>query len=250
LPIVWLVDPPKLFPANLWPFFLIVAAIELFYSYPYFKALQNDDTSVAISLFSLSDAFVPVMAFLFIGELLRPMQYFGFFLIVAAGMALTFNFKQKFKFNKSFFYMLSSAILLAVEVIIYKYIFTEVGWGTGYVWAMGISAIMAILALIPLLNRTETKTELSALKQHYPVVLLVGCVSFLGGLGFSFAIHAVSATVARSISSFQPFFVLLYAVMFKRFFPLAFKEQTDSGSIAKKVLLFITTIIGVILTVK
>jgi drug/metabolite transporter (DMT)-like permease len=249
LPIVWIIEPPKLFPLHLLPFFLVVAAIELFYSYPYFKALQSDDTSVAISLFALGKILVPILAFIFVGELLKPAQYFGFMLIIVSSSALTFN-RATLRLNKSFFYMLLSSSLLAVEVVVYKIIFSQVSWGTGYVWTMGISAIMALISLLMLLPNKNTKPELSSLKKHYPIVLLVGCVSFLGGIGFSYAIFAVTATIARSIDSFQPFFVLLYAVAFKKFFPMAFKEEINFQSLIKKVLLFIATVVGVILTVK
>jgi drug/metabolite transporter (DMT)-like permease len=189
------------------------------------------------------------LAFFWIGEILKPVQYLGFLLIIISSAALTFN-RATLKLSNSFFYMLLSSSLLAVEVVIYKYIFTQVSWGTGYVWTMGTSSVMALLSLLSLLPRKDTKLELLSLKKYYPIILLVGCVSFLGGIGFSYAIFAVHATVSRSIDSFQPFFVLFYAVLFKQFFPLAFKEQTDFGSIAKKVLLFVITVIGVILTVK
>ena len=53
IPIIWLLDPPQLINLNLVPYVVLVSFIELYYAYPYYKALQNDDTSVIISLFSL-----------------------------------------------------------------------------------------------------------------------------------------------------------------------------------------------------
>jgi hypothetical protein len=249
LPIIWLIEPPKLISIHLLPAILIVAAIEIFYSYPYFKALQSDETSIAISLFALGKILVPILAFFIVGEVLKPLQYLGFIVIIIASAGLTLNPKERLKLNKSFFYMLLSSSLLAIEVVVYKYIFDQVSWGTGYIWTMGISILMAMIFLLPSIPNAATKTEFKSLKKYFWVILLVGCISFIGNVGFSYAISAVPATIARSISSFQPFFVLLYAMIFKQFFPLFFKEEIDKRSLLKKLFLFVVTIIGVVLTV-
>jgi drug/metabolite transporter (DMT)-like permease len=251
LPLVWILDPPQMPAWNIFPFIIVVGFIELFYGYPYFKALQHDDTSVTISLFSLGKILVPILAFLFVGELLRPLQYFGFFLVVISSAALTFNPQAKLRLNKSFFYMLLSSSMLAVEVVIYKYIFDQVSWGTGFVWTVGISAAMAVLVVLfsPGVRKTM-RAELPALKKYYWLILLIGGIGFLGSSGFTYSISQVPATVSRTIGSFQPMFVLIYALIFKRFFPLWFKEEIDLRSLGKKILLFIITVIGVVLTIR
>src|SRR3989344_4715022 len=125
LPIVWLLDRPELIGVSLLPYVILVAFIELFYAYPYYKALQHDDTSVAVSLFSLGRIFVPILAFFLVGESLQPVQYLGFAIITFASAALTFNPTSNLRLNKSFFYMLLASTLLAVEVVVYKYIFNQ-----------------------------------------------------------------------------------------------------------------------------
>ncbi len=250
LPLIWIFDPPTNLPLNLLPFFVVVAFIELFYSYPYYKALQNADTSIAISLFSLGKIFVPILAFVFIKESLLPIQYFGFFLIIGSSFALTFNRQARFRLNKSFFYMLLASALLAIEVVIYKYIFDQVGWSTGFVWVLGISGVMGLFTILLPKVRQSIKLELPALKKYYWLILLIGGIGFFGNIGFTYAVSQVPATVARTIDSFQPMFVLFYAVIFKRFFPISFKEEVDIRSLAKKVVLFIITVIGVVLTVR
>jgi len=249
-PLVWLISPPHLVPARLLPAIFTVGLLEVLYAYPYYKALQSDETSVTISLFSLGKILIPILAFLWLGEMLKLSQYAGFLLIIISSAALTYNEKKVLRLNKSFFFMLLASSLYAIEVVIYKYISLRTSWGTGYVWTLASSGIIAMLLFLPLLKKPNIKPDLEALKKHYPLILLIGCLGFLGSVGVTYAIYSVPVTVARSIGSFQPFFVLLYAIMFKRYFPLVFKEQTDFGSIAKKVLLFIVTIIGVILTVK
>lgn len=249
IPIIWLLDPPQLINLNLVPYVVLVSFIELYYAYPYYKALQNDDTSVIISLFSLGKVFVPVLAFFLIGEILKPIQYFGFAIVVLSSVAITFNRKEKFKLNKSFFYMFLSSSLLAVEVVVYKYVFEQISWGAGLFWTIVISALMGLASLLVGKFRVGFREEFQALKKYYPYILTVGGLGFFGFIGFSYAIAQVPATVSRSISSFQPFFVLLYAVLFSRFLPRAFKENVSSSILIKKLLLFIFTTVGVVLIV-
>ncbi len=250
VPLIWLLDTPQAISWSLLPYIIAAGFIELFYAYPYYKALQNEDTSIAISLFSLGKIFVPILAFFFIGELLAIHQYLGFLLIVVSSVALTFNPRAKFRVNKSFFYMLMASTLLAVEVVIFKYIFNQVSWGTGFVWMMGISSLIGMLSYaIPTL-RQGMNSELPSLKKHFRYVLLVAGIGFLGAIGFSYSISQVPVTVSRSIGSFQPVFVLLYAVIFTKYFPQAFREEINLRSIAKKTILFVIMVIGVVLTVR
>lgn len=250
LPAIWLFNKPQLISLSLVPYVLIIAFIELFYSYPYYKALQNSDTSIAISLFSLGHVLVPILAFFFVGEKLLPIQYLGFLIIVFSSAALTYNPKEKLKLNKSFFYMLFSSSLLAIEVVIYKHVFNQVSWGTGFFWTIAVSAMIGLLSYaIPKVG-VNIQSELPHLRRYYLIILLVGLVGFIGNIGFSYTVSQVSPTVSRSISSFQPIFVLVYAIIFKKYFPLAFKEEVNLRNMVQKIILFIAIAVGVILTIK
>jgi drug/metabolite transporter (DMT)-like permease len=250
LPIIWLLDKPHLISWQLVPYVILIAFIELVYAYPYYKALEDDDTSVAISLFSLGKIFVPVLAFIFVNERLNLSQYFGFLLIVVCSAALTFNPKANFRFNKSFFYMLLASSMLAVETVTYKHVFNNVSWGTGFFWTMTISGLLGLASFAWPKLRTGFKSEWPTLKSYYHYVLLVGIIGFFGNIGFSYAISQVSPTISSTVSSTQPIFVLLYAAIFSRYFPLAFKEKTNLKTTVKKIALFVFIGIGVFLTVR
>jgi drug/metabolite transporter (DMT)-like permease len=65
----------------------------------------------------------------------------------------------------------------------------------------------------------------------------------------SLAISILPATIARGIVSTQPFFVLLYALTFGRFFPEMFREMVDRRQLLKKGILFGVILIGILLIV-
>lgn len=249
LPLVLLVEIPGLPPVPLLPFFFLVALIEVLYLYPYYKALQSDDTSVVSSLFSLGRIFVPIFAFLFVGEVLTLTQYLGFFIIILGSTALTLNNHGILRFNKSFFYMLACSILLALEAVVYKYLFENVSWSTGFVWTtLFSSAIILCFLFVPELRR-DIRKQTSDLKRNAPVFALEEFLTFGGSAASTFAISLVPVTLAKSIGAFQPFFVLVYALVLGKSFPRMFRESVERRSVVKKFMLFAIMVIGIILIV-
>ncbi|HCC23884.1 TPA: hypothetical protein DF272_06955 [Candidatus Falkowbacteria bacterium] len=249
LPLVLLVDIPGLPPVPLLPFFFLVALIEVLYLYPYYKALQSDDTSVVSSLFSLGKIFVPIFAFLLVGEVLTLTQYLGFFIIILGGAALTLSNHGAFRFNKAFFYMLACSILLAIEAVVYKYLFENISWSTGFFWATLFSSVIIFCFLFVPKLRRDIRLQTNDLKRNAPVFALEEFLTFGGSAASTFAISLVPVTLAKSIDAFQPFFVLVYALVLGKSFPRMFRESVDLRSVIKKFIFFTIMVIGIILIV-
>ncbi|MDE2188792.1 MAG: EamA family transporter [Patescibacteria group bacterium] len=234
LPLTFFIQIPGIPPVHLLPFFFIIGLIEVFYLFPYYKALQDDDTSVVSSLFSIGKIFVPVFAFLLVGEILRPAQYLGFIVIIFASAALTLNNHGKFRFNKSLVYMLACSFMLSLEAVIYKYLFESVSWSTGFVWTTIITfLIAATFLLIPKLSK-DIRNQVRNFKDSARIFTFEELLTFSGAVTSTYVISLVPVTLEKSIDSFQPFFVLLYAIVLQRLYPRLFKERIDGRSVSKK----------------
>lgn len=248
LPAVLLFGVPELPSLSLLPFYALVGLTNIFYLYPYYKALQNDDTSVVASLFSLEKLFVPILAFLIVGETLSSLQYLGFFVIVLSGAILTLNnHEKKFRLNKSFFYMALVSIILAFEGVIYKYIFNHVDWATGFTWAIVASFVLTLPMLLVGKSRTQIISQWSSFKNKFHLFTIEELLTFSGSASATFATSLAPVTIVKSIDSFHPFIVLAYALLFNRLYPSLFKEKIDAKTIIKKILLFFVMILGVVL---
>jgi drug/metabolite transporter (DMT)-like permease len=249
LPIIFLIQRPSALPIALIPAALVIGAIEIFYLFPYYAALRRDDTSVVISLFSLGKLFVPLLAFLFVHEALRPIQYAGFALIVFGGAFVSLNHgrRKKIKLNIAFVYMLICSLLLSIEAILYKYLFETVSWSTGLTWSVIFSFIFALsFWLIPkwrpdIIKKSETFIH------ELPLFLGSEFFTFAGTATATFAVSIGSVTLTQGIDSFQPFFVLLYALILERFLPKVFKERIDRKSLIRKFFWFLVMVGGVVL---
>ncbi len=250
LPFVFLIQSPGLPPLYLLPWFLLIGLIEVLYLFPYYKSLQTEDTSIITALFSLGRIFVPILAYLMVGEVLTFTQYLGFFIIILASAVATFNGKARLRFNASFFYMILCSVMLAGEGVIYKYLFENVSWSTGFVWPVIFSFLIALCFLFIPKSRRDIIGERKVFTKNLPVFATEEILTFAGTGAAVYAISLVPVTLAKSIGSFQPFVVLIYAMIFGRFFPKLFKEKVDRRSVVKKMIVFVIMICGVVLVVR
>lgn len=252
LPIVILIQRPEVPPLHLLPYFFLIGAIEVFYLFPYYKSLQDEDTSIVAALFSLGKFFIPIFSYLFVGEILQFSQYVGFFIIVMASMILTLKKTDKIRLNKSFFYMLLAGFLLAIEAVIYKYLFESVSWGTAVVSTSLCSFLVVMSFLLAPSVRKNIIAQVHEIRKIRRITALFVVnefFAFAGNIVSPYVVSLVPVTLAKSIEGFQPFFVLVYAVIFHRFFPGVFREAVDRRVILKKAILFGCMIVGVLMVV-
>lgn len=73
-----MMGPVHWLSAEVLPYAVAVSFISVFYLFPYYAALRETDTSVVAALFSLERVFVPLWAYLIVGEVVKPSQYVGF----------------------------------------------------------------------------------------------------------------------------------------------------------------------------
>ncbi len=248
IPFVFLIQRPDVPPISAIPWIVLVGILDVVYLFPYYRALRSDDTSTVSSLFSLGYVFVPLLAFLIVDEVLLAHQYVGFALIVLSSMAVTWS--GRLRFSRSFLYMALASLLVALEAVLYKYLFEEMSWSTAFVW----SNVASLVTLVPLLLWPSTvraiKNSFGEFKKSGHIFVLEELMTFAGAAAMTYAIALAPVTLVEGIGALQPFFVLSYAMIFNRVLPGIFKERMDRRSLLKKFAFFGIMAIGVILILK
>lgn len=248
LPIIFMIAKPSLLFLDVLPFILLIALIETTYLFPYYKAVRVADTSVVNALFSLGKIFVPVLAFFVVHERLSIVQYAGFAVIIISSIFLTLEFKS-FKFNKSFMLMGFVSLILAVEGILYKFIFDFVSWGTGFFWVTLFSGIFSLSIFLHKSSREKIKDNFRNFKKSFNILISQEILSWSGNMAEAYAISVLPVTVVKGVTSSQAIFVLVYALLFAKLFPHAFREKTDFKNSFKKLILFGVIICGTLLVI-
>jgi drug/metabolite transporter (DMT)-like permease len=238
LPIVLFIDTPVFPSVTLCILIALLGLTNFLYVYPYYRSLQKTDTSVVVSLFSLANIFIPIFSYIFVGERLALWQYAGFVTIIVASTLLTFNLK-KFRLDGAFGLMLFSSLMVTLEAVGFKYLFEHgVTWGT----AMAGQLFVSFLCVLPLLLVPSTKKAIkenwSTFRKSFPLFSLEELLTFGGTAAATYAMTLTPLTLEKTVEAFQPLFVLLLALLFSRWQPTFFKEQTDRRQLFKKLACF------------
>lgn len=249
VPILFAFQPPTLPPLHTIPIFIMLGLVGVGYLYPYYKGLKSDDTSVAISFFAIGRVFIPVLAFLIVGEVLDIQQYVGIGIIIISVFMLGLHHtRKKFKFSKAVWYIGFAAFLLAFEGVFLKLLFDD---GVSVSTAIGGQATFGLVLSCSLLFSKKVRTDAHSVLPLFiklsPLFLLEELFTFLGQYAENWAISLTSLSVVKGITMVAPFFILIYAWIGRGLFPQIFKEDLHRKKIIHKLLLFTFLIIGILL---
>lgn len=246
VPLLFFVLRPENITQAQFVLILSIAAIEVLYQIPYYKALRETDTSVVVSLFSFERVFIPVFAYFIVGERLSLLQYIGFGLIVICSFLMTFK-PSSFKFNKAIAYMIPTTIVLSLMASLEKYGLNQISWHTFFFWSLVLTIpfYFLILLFIPS-SRAEVGIFLkNPFKRVYAQLYIQNGISWISG-GFALAaISLIPVTITKAVGSFQSIVVHLVASKENKRLRVENKEQFS----LPKIILFFLTSLGIILTI-
>lgn len=253
LPIIVIFQRPVMPPLHTLPVFALLGVVNIAYLYPYYRGLQSDDTSIAISFFGLGRIVIPVLAFFIVGEVLSGVQYLGIGLIIISSTLISIVGSEKsgFRFSKASYYIALASIIISFEGVLIKYLF---GQGLNYATVIGGEIIavsfVALCLLISKRIRGDVLANRKTFRAMFPIFAAEETFTFLAISAEAYAISIAPVSVVKSITMFTPLFVVLYAFITKKHIPRIFhifKEHMGAAVIIKKVILFVCMIAGVFL---
>lgn len=227
-------------------FYVVIACIDITYLYPYYVALKKTDTSIVSALFSLGKIFVPILSFILLKDILTVTQYIGFFIIIGGSVILNKKRSQKLHINKAFYLMFVSSFLLALRICVVKFVLQIDGnFVNVLIYPNLISGLIPFLFLLSVPNRKEIKKKVRIYKQQFKLFVLIEFLTFWAVLSSTAALSRLSPVISTAIEATEPLFVLLIITIFNFY---GFVRVKEKEKIWKKIVCFISIIIGVVLT--
>lgn len=212
----------------------------------YVKAVKIEEISRIIPLFYLSPLFILLFAGIFLGEIFTPLKYLGIFLLVIGAILISSKNLSKISFSKAFQLMMLSVLFLSLNQLLTKYLLNSADYWTIFAY----ERIGAAIGLIPLVY-IYLPDLIDTVKEHGKrVVMAISVNETLNLFGVLFITIAVSVgyvTLANALSSIQPFFVLLFALILSRFYPSILKEEISKSTVFLKSIAVILMFVGAIL---
>lgn len=228
-----------------------LAAIDVIYLYPFYTAMKVIDTSIVAALFALGQITIPLMSYLFLGEVLTLVQYIGFTVIIMASVALSVKGTKIPKLNKAFYFMLFASLLKAGYYILEKYVLTIDGnWINMVVYPNLISGLMPFAFLLVPVWRKDIFKHFPPYLNKFKMFAINEFLCFLMLAAQVYGMSGLSPVESASIGGTEPIFMLVMSYFLLKQFNIKLNEKITHRILMKKVFCFVLITLGVILVVQ
>jgi len=214
----------------------------------YFKAVNIDEISRIVPIFYTSSLFILILAAIFLGEIFTPIKYLGIFLLIMGAILVSSKNILKIRFGKSFWFMVLAALSIAASSIIVKYLLNFADFWTIF----GYERFGEVFALIPIFYLSFSDLSSSVKKFGLKSIGLMSLSETIGLIGLLLVTIGTSigyVTLVNALTSVQPLFVLLFAVLISIFYPKILKEEIGKSVVFQKIIAIILMFIGALLII-
>lgn len=212
----------------------------------YFKALLEDSPSVVITLWKLSPAVVPFLAYFFLKEVLTLNQYLGFVIILGASLGISAVNIKKFQFSRAFYLMVVASGFTAVSAILFKWVYNHTDFWSGFVFVslgMGLGGLIYILVLK---DGKNFFSDLNKKKKWLGIFVLAEILNISAVLFSNLALSQGPVSLVKVVEGVQPIYIILFSFLLYPFFPKYFREVT-SGNTKRKTIFILIMLVGLYL---
>ncbi|PIZ99837.1 MAG: hypothetical protein COX77_00320 [Candidatus Komeilibacteria bacterium CG_4_10_14_0_2_um_filter_37_10] len=216
-----------------------------------FSALLRSEASRVTPLIgSFSPLFILALSYFIVGERLSLLQVMAFVLIFLGSVLISYRRHYQDKHVKSIWLAILSAFLFALSYVIAKYVFDEIGFISGFVWARIGSFIAAIILLIPQDNRRVIKANFS----HHgggaaPLMIMGQVAGALSSILVNVAISLGSVTLVNALQGLNYAFLFFMVLILGKWHPEWLREELNKEIIIQKVIAIFLIIVGLYLIV-
>ncbi|MBI2107823.1 EamA family transporter [Candidatus Woesearchaeota archaeon] len=215
----------------------------------YIKALSLEEASRVVPLWHISPLLTIVLAVLFLDEILTPLSYMAFALILTGGFLVSARkIGNVLHLSPALAYMFLSSFFVAIADVLLKYIFTQENfWQILMILYFGINISSLSIFLLPKVR----KDFKNAFKAHrLGLSLLIPVSSILGFFGHIFYNRAILLGPVSLVSvfvGFQSLFVLVIAAFLSVKLPMFIKESLDLKTMGAKTIAIMIMMAGLYL---
>lgn len=250
LPLVLFLGTPSIPSVWEFSFYMILAAIDIVYLYPFYMSLKVMDTSIVEALYSLGAIIIPILTWFLLNEHLLLEQYIGFGIIVMSSVALSIKGRKIPKLSKAFYFVLFSSFLRSLYIVLEKYVLEkETNWINVTIYPNLISGFLPFSFLFIKKWRKDILRNFPPYLTKFKFFAINEFLCFLGLVSTVYALSGISAVVNSAIVAMQPIFMLMMSYFMLKQYNIPLNEKLSLQIMEKKLFCFILIVLGVILVV-
>ncbi len=250
LPMCFLLGAPTIPPQRAMFCYLGLALIDVIYLYPFYTAMKVIDNSIVAALFSLGQITIPIMSFLFLGEILNLEQYIGFIIIIMSSVALSIKGNRIPKLSKAFYYMVFASLLRSGYMILEKYVLiTDDNWINMVIYPNILSGLIPFSFLFIPKWRKDIIKNFPPYYDKFKFFIVNEFMFFAAFLAQVYGLSGLSPVVSAAIGGTTPIFLLAFCYIGLKKFGIPLNEKITRQQLVKKIFCFVLILLGVVLVV-
>ncbi len=221
----------------------VFAAIAFYF---YLMAVKRAEISRVISFLSITPIFVIFFAFVFLGERLTSLNYFGIVLLVFGSFLISVkkNHDSEYQISKAFFIILLSSLFYALRDVIIKFTYLSISvWSAMFWLGLGICFVSVFMFIKhhPHLRKKAVKGV-----KH---LIFIRIISSFSLLIFLIAISLGPVSLVSALVKLQILLVFAGTLILSRFHPHILKEKITVSILIQKAMAIIAILAGAFLII-
>lgn len=247
--ILWLVSGHRLLTLNDALIALLIGMLTLWAFVFYFKAIAEEETSVAIVLFqTILPILVLIMSSVFLKEIISQRQFLGFILILLATIGISIKKSQTFfKFSPALVNSFFASLFWAISYILFKFISDSNSFWTliSFVnFGLGLGGLVLYL-FFPTIKKSFFKTFKKMKKPALGYIFFNEILYIVAKFMFFLAISLGPVALVSILESSQVFYGIIYGFILTLLFPKIYTEDISKKGISKKFLMGVLAFTGI-----
>jgi len=202
-------------------------------------SLRREEVSRAVPVVSTYPVFVIIMAVPLLGETLNYLQGLAIAAVVIGVVLISVRRStgnSTSRLGTTFFLLIGSSLLMAMADVTSKYALTYISF-----WNMYWISILSLVSVFLLISfRRRVVKELFSIVNPYPTLVLVTFNELLvvaSSIMLFWAMERGPVSLVSTIASTRPVFVVIYALILKRFWPRFLMEgELGRGALAVRLI--------------
>lgn len=225
--------------------FIALAAVA-----PYYHCVQQEQSYNIVPYFEFTPVFLLIIAGIFLGEVLSPVQMAGALIVIACGFAFSWDFAHgRIKKHILGWMCLSSLCYAVFQLCLKKAGAIEDAFAVAFyvTVAEGIIGLLA-LAFLPRVRQSIVTTARGSSGRSLWLSCLTSGFAFMGLVSITYAFqHAPTAGHVAALSGTQPFFAFALAGVLGIWLPHHYERLSFTFETKVKLLLIAGIFLGVYL---
>lgn len=225
--------------------------------YTYFSSLKHNEASVVGPLVGMfNPLFALALGGMFLGQVLTPLQYVAFFILIIGALFLTLNhWHKKVSFGKKFLWMAAAGFFFGLSYVFLREAFLGTTFLNAFIISRAAAGIFALSFLIhPLIRREVISFEKSehGITSHKTLALMIfgqtmGAISVTL---ITFGISLASPALVNSLFGVQYLIILLVSLILAKKHPHLLEEHLSKTVIGQKIIGAVVISLGLYLLAK